>query len=83
MGSLSIHQIGTDRMVIDSEQAKHMEKYLCQCSFVCDEFHKDFSVLNLLYGAGSRGQMYWTIMVYHNFVVTLLYNTFFRTVFSS
>jgi hypothetical protein len=28
MGSLSIHQISTDRMTIDSKQAKHMEKCL-------------------------------------------------------
>jgi len=70
MGSLSTHQISTDRMLID-RTSKHMEKYLCQCNFVCDKSHKDFSVLNLLYGVGSQGQMDWAIMVYHNLVVTI------------
>jgi len=57
MGLLSINQISVDRMMMDSEKAKHEEKYLCQCNFVCDKSHKDFSVLNLLYGVGSQGQM--------------------------
>jgi len=55
-GVIVIQQISTDRTMIDSEQTKHMEKYLYQCNFVCDKSHRDFSVLNLLFGVGSQGQ---------------------------